>query len=144
MDELNNRYQNFTMLISSIYRNIMRIKDKEMSAIGLKGVHVTCLFYLYTYGEKTAAQLCKISGEDKAAISRSVDFLITEGYICAGSKNYRCPLALTPKGEETARRINDRTNSFVTSASQSLNKQELMTFYKALIEIESNLRQSAE
>ena len=134
-------YQSFTLLISSIYRSIYKIKDKEMAALGLKGTHVTCLFYLHEYGSgQTAADLCKLSGEDKAAISRSIEYLVGSGYIEPGEGNYRRPLKLTPKGEETAKYISDRADEFVEYASSDLTSEERLVLYKALGKVEHKLR----
>ena len=138
-------YQNFTLLISSIYRSIYKIKDKEMAALGLKGTHVTCLFYLHEYGSgQTAADLCKLSGEDKAAISRSIECLVGSGYIEPGEGNYRRPLKLTSKGEETAKYISDKVDEFVEYASSDLTKEERLVLYKALGKVEHKLRSDIE
>ncbi|MCH5163408.1 MAG: winged helix-turn-helix transcriptional regulator [Clostridiales bacterium] len=138
-------YQSFTLLISSIYRSIYKIKDKEMSALGLKGTHLTCLFYLHEYGSgQTAADLCKLSGEDKAAISRSIEYLVGSGYIEPGEGNYRRPLKLTPKGEETARYISSKVDDFVAHASKDLTDEERLILYKALGKVESKLRLDLE
>ena len=106
---------------------------------------MTCLFYIYTYGGgKTATELCKLSGEDKAAISRAIEYLENCGYIQTSEKSYRRPLMLTEKGEEAAKIIADRVNSYVVSASGGLTSDEMKIFYKALSEIENNLRGYAE
>ena len=45
----------------------------EMTELGLKGTHVMCLFFLHHTPEGlTAAQLCQLCAEDKAAISRTI------------------------------------------------------------------------
>ena len=73
------RYETFTTLIGSISRSIRRIKSEEMAAFGLKGPHVSCLYYLSLNDGLTAAALCERCGEDKAAVSRSLDYLEKSG-----------------------------------------------------------------
>lgn len=140
MSEIKTRYQSFTLLISSIYRNIYKIKDREMAAFGLKGTHVTCLFYLYQCGGRTAAEICKESGEDKAAISRAVEFLKQGGYICANEANYRKPLMLTRKGKETASYIVGKIDDYFEKTRSELTSEEVATLYKALDVIDKNLK----
>lgn len=134
-------YRNFTLLISSVYRNINKIKVKEMAELGLRGTHVTCLFYLYAYGDGlTAAQLSALSGEDKAAISRSVCYLNKNGYIYFEGKNYRRPLFLTEKGKETATIVYNRVEEFVVNIDSGMTEKERLTLYKALEIVEKNLK----
>ena len=52
---MDSRFETFTLLITRISRSIKRIKAEEMAAFGLKGPHVSCLYYLYRCGPMTAA-----------------------------------------------------------------------------------------
>ena len=70
---MEDRFETFTVLIARISRSIRRLKAEEMERLGLKGPHVSCLYYLSLYDELTAAELCERCDEDKAAISRSID-----------------------------------------------------------------------
>ena len=110
------RFAAFTVLIAKINRNIRRIKTEEMAEFHLKGPHVACLYHLTTAGPLTAGELCDRCDEDKAAISRSLDFLEKEGYLVCDSsarKRYRSPLRLTEKGEATGRRIMEKIDRIV-------------------------------
>ena len=78
--DLEERFETFTVLIAKISRSIRRIKAEEMAEYDLKATHVKCLHYLYTVGELTAAELCERCEEDKAAISRSLEYLEAKGY----------------------------------------------------------------
>ena len=69
------RFETFTVLIAKISRSIRRIKAEEMSEFHLKGPHVSCLYYLTQLGPLTAGQLCDRCEEDKAAVSRSLEYL---------------------------------------------------------------------
>ena len=74
------RFEAFTVLIAKISRSIRRIKAEEMSEFHLKGPHVSCLYYLTQLGPLTAGQLCDRCEEDKAAVSRSLEYLEQNGY----------------------------------------------------------------
>ena len=99
------RFETFTVLIAKISRSIRRIKAEEMSEFHLKGPHVSCLYYLTQLGPLTAGQLCDRCEEDKAAVSRSLEYLEQNGYVTRPDKRYRSPLTLTEKGQETGRAI---------------------------------------
>ena len=69
---MNDRFETFTVLISSVSRSIRRIKTETMAEYNLKSPHVSCLYYLYKRPGMTAAELCELCEEDKAAASRSI------------------------------------------------------------------------
>ena len=79
------RFKNFTVLINNISRNIKRIKSEEMKDFDLKTPHVSCIYYLYIENNLTAKELTDICDEDKAQISRSIDYLENNGYIICES-----------------------------------------------------------
>lgn len=136
------RFETFTVLIAKISRCIRRIKAEEMAEFGLKGPHVSCLYYLYSFGALTASELCDRCDEDKAAISRSIEFLENEGYITCKStmqKRYRSPLELTEKGKNAGKIISRKINSIVAAASAGLSECERETMYAALSLISDNL-----
>ena len=136
------RFETFTVLIARISRSIKRIKAEEMAEFGLKGPHVSCLYYLSRCGEMTAAELCERCDEDKAAISRSLDDLEKNGYITCASgagKRYKSPLRLTEKGRAVGRAIGEKSTRIVDAASEGLSERERQTLYRALALISGNL-----
>lgn len=139
------RFETFTVQLAKIRRNIQRIKSEEMAEFGLKGPHVTCLYYLYKSPQAlTAKQLCDVCDEDKAAISRSIEFLESEGYIDVNSKTekrYKSPLALTSKGREIAKIVAEKIDNVVNLASEGLSSAKRKEFYDTLILISNNLQQ---
>lgn len=72
---MENRFKLFTVLTSKISRCIRKIKTEEMDEFNLKSTHVSCLYYLYEENSLTAKELCDVCDEDKAAISRSLDYI---------------------------------------------------------------------
>lgn len=93
------RFETFTVLINRISRDIRKIKNQEMADYHLRSAHVSCLYYVYSLGSVTSAELCEHCEEDKATISRAVDYLETNGFLLrdTGAKRYKSPLLLTDK-----------------------------------------------
>ena len=136
------RFEEFVTGITECYRYIQRIKAMEMTEFGLKGTHVMCLYYLRRNpAGLTAAQLCGLCAEDKAAISRTVSELRSRGYITTLSeKAYRAMLTLTAAGQELARKFDHLIEGWVSTGGDGLTDEERVDFYKSLSAIAENLR----
>ena len=139
------RFEIFTGAISQIYRCIQKLKAAEMTEMGLKGGHVSCLFQLNHHPEGlTAAELCALCDEDKAAVSRTVADLEERGLVAcrsAAERRYRSPLTLTEAGREAAAQVDRRIRRIVDEAGQSLTDPQREEFYRALLLISANLQQ---
>ena len=136
------RFQTFTVLIAKISRNIKKIKNREMAEYGLRSVHVTCLYYLYSAESLTATELCELCEEDKATISRGLEFLEAEGYIVCDAKQqkrYKSPLTLTARGKEVGKKIADKINLVLDEICVDLSETEREEFYRCLSVISDNL-----
>lgn len=142
------RFQAFVTGITVCYKYIQRIKSAEMTELGLKGTQVMCLFYLHHAPEGlTAAQLCQLCAEDKAAISRTLAQLQSQGYLesgQSGGKKYRMRLILTPAGVQIARQVDSLIEDWVGIGGDGLTEEERAHFYYALERISSNLRDKME
>ena len=136
------RFETFTVLINRISRNIRKIKNQEMAEYNLRSAHVSCLYYLYTNQGATATDLCERCEEDKATISRALDYLETSGYLTCESKStkrYKSPLILTPKGNAVGKKIADKISSVLDTISDSLTEEERVAFYRSLSIISESL-----
>lgn len=137
-----NRFQAFVSGITICYKYIQKIKTMEMTEFGLKGTHVMCVFYMkHSESEITAAQLCQLCAEDKAAISRTLVTLQEKGYVETGEKKYRAQLHLTEKGRLLANQIDELIMQWVDRGGDGLSEEERNSFYYALDLISSNLRE---
>ena len=139
---MENRFETFTVLINRISRNIRKIKNQEMAEYGLRSAHVSCLYYLYTGKGLTATDLCECCEEDKATISRALEFLEEEGYLSCESKTakrYKSPLSLTEKGEQIAGLIAAKINWVLEEVSTGLTEEERLAFYRSLTIISDSL-----
>ena len=144
MDE---RFYIFTNHINSINRNIRRIKNIEMMEYDLKSPHVSCIYYLYKNKSLSIKELTKLCDIDKAAISRTLDFLVNNDFIKiddSENKSYKNNLFLTNKGVEVGKYISDKIDNILNIASKGLTEKEREILYKALDLIDNNLKNIVE
>ena len=136
------RFETFTVLIAKISRNIRRIKNQEMAEYGLRSAHISCLYQLYSAGFLTATELCERCEEDKATISRALDYLEENNYITCESKlakRYKSPLSLTEKGKDVGKKIADKINYVLDEICIGLTEKERIEFYRCLNIISNSL-----
>jgi DNA-binding MarR family transcriptional regulator len=137
------RFQTFTILIARLNRCIRKIKTEEMAELDLKSPHVSCLYYLYKAQSLTSKELCDMCEEDKANVSRSIEFLEQNGYIVARSrteKRYKSPLVLTEKGRVTGEHIVRKIDAILDSVSEGVPEEHRMIMYRSLSVICDNLQ----
>ena len=136
------RYETFTVLINRISRNIRKIKNQEMAEYNLRSVHISCLYHLYLSDGLTATELCERCEEDKATISRGLDYLERGGYLVCAAKNqkrYKSPLTLTEKGAEVGKKIAHKIDEVLAQISDGLTEEQRMEFYRSLAIISDSL-----
>ena len=135
------RFETFTVLINRISRDIRKIKNQEMADYHLRSAHVSCLYYVYSLESVTSAELCEHCEEDKATISRAVDYLETNGFLLrgTGAKRYKSPLHLTEKGRAVGEQIAERIRSILDAVSHTLTEEERAAFYRSLSAISRSL-----
>lgn len=139
---MNEKYETFTRLLTSIIKGMQKIRTEEMASLGLKSSHFSCLYYLYQKKSLTAKELCDISDEDKANVSRAVKYLEENGYVTCYSrtlKRYQCPIRLTEKGREIGRQICERLDHVTEILGKGLSDEERAVLHKALGVIDGNL-----
>lgn len=141
------RFETFTVLINRINRNIRKIKNQEMAEYNLRSSHISCLYYLYIFDTLTATDLCERCEEDKATISRAVDYLESNGYLTCetkSSKRYKSPLVLTSRGMDVGKKIADKINSVLKETSSGLTDDERADFYRCLSAISESIEKIAK
>lgn len=143
------RFGTFATTIASIYRSIQKIKSLEMKTLDLKGTHVMCLYFLGKEPEGlTASQLCRLCGEDKAAISRTVADLTRKSYVrnmdsvpsSPSKRAYRTRIVLTDKGVSSIAYINERVNHVLDMVGPDLDENQRNDFYRTLTQISDHLK----
>lgn len=135
VEKVKERFETFSVLINRISRNLRKIKNQEMAEYNLRSSHVSCLYYLYSAEGLTATELCERCEEDKATISRSIDYLETNGYLTCeskSSKRYKSPLILTEKGKAAAKAIVEKVSLVLGELNDGLTEAERVIFYRCL------------
>lgn len=141
------RFETFTVLLNRINRNIRKIKNEEMANYELISPHISCLYYLYIFEELTSKDLCERCEEDKATISRSLDYLEKNNYIICKSDNkkrYNAPFELTERGMRAGKRIADKIAAVLDEISTGISEQDRAVFYRSLNIISENIEKVAK
>ena len=136
------RFETFTVLINRISRNIRKIKIQEMADYNLRSAHVSCLYYLYSSRGLSSTELCERCEEDKATISRALDYLEKNGYLSCESRNtrrYKNPLLLTETGIEVGKKIAEKIDGVLEAINDGLTDEERLAFYRSLSIISDSL-----
>ena len=141
------RFETFTVLLNRINRNIRKIKNEEMARYELRSPHISCLYYLYISEELTSKELCEHCEEDKATISRSLDFLEKNEYLickCESKKRYNAPFVLTEKGKRAGKRIAEKIDAVLEEISAGISDKDREIFYRSLDVISKNIEKVAK
>ena len=138
------RFSSFTYLISSLSRSIRKIKTEEVLEYDLKSPHVSCLYYINNAGKITAKELCEACGDDKGAISRSLEYLEEKGLVKSDvldGKKYKAQIFLTEKGKQVASQLDHKIDEALIAAGEGLDDEDRAVMYRALELIDANLKQ---
>lgn len=141
------RFETFTVLLNRINRNIRKIKNEEMANYDLRSPHISCLYYLYAFGEMTSKDLCERCEEDKATTSRSLEYLENNAYLVCksnGKKRYNAPFVLTEKGMCAGKFIAEKIASVLDEISCGISDEERAIFYRSLSIISENIDKVAK
>lgn len=90
----------------------------------------------------TASELCEHCEEDKATVSRAVDYLEKNGYLSCETRNgkrYKSLLLLTEKGKEAGNHMTVKLEKVLAESNSGITMEELSAFYKSLSRISDNL-----
>ena len=131
------RFEEFSALISSVYSNIQKLKTRYTTQFGLKAVHVFWLYLLRTHPEgMSASELAAASQSNRSLVSREIDELFDKGIIFTqenGSKRrYGWKLLLTEKGKQLADLIAAIAADVQKTVSRDISEDNLNTFYQTL------------
>lgn len=141
------RFQRFTSLISSIGRSIYRMKTEAMAKYDLKSSHLSCIYYLKAGVARTAAQLARLSEEDKANISRTLKELEARGFITrelGASGRPKRTITLTSEGGEVGEFLVRHIENIIEIVSGDIPSCEREVMYQALSSIDERLRSLCE
>ena len=131
------RFEEFSSLISSVYSNIQKLKARYTTQFGLKAVHVLWLYLLRTHPEgMSASELAAAAQSNRSLVSREIDELFDKGIIFTqenGSKRrYGWKLMLTDKGRQLADLIAAIAADIQKTVNRDISEEDLITFYRTL------------
>ena len=142
------RFEQFSSLISGIYRDIQKIKTKWTAPLGMKAVHIFWVYLLKNHPDGlTASELSRHSQSNRSLVSREIQELIDLGYVQAqDSKNrrYGQKLTLTQTGWQAAQRISEASLEIQIQVSAGIPKEDLIVLYRTLGILMENFHRMAE
>ena len=142
MDE---RFLNFTMSVTRAYKAIKQIKKHKSNSLGIKGVHIMCMYFLAANPDGlTVTELSELCCEDKAAISRTTENLVQLGYVTDRTteppkRKWRHKLYLTETGIELEHTIDRMISELINNLDYSFTAKEMETFYKVFVTLTERL-----
>ena len=143
------RFEEFSSLISCVHGNIQKLKARYTTQLGLKAVHVCWLYLLRTHPEgMSASELASAVQSNRSLISREIDALFDKGIIYTqgngGKRRYGWKLMLTDKGKQLADVISAVITDTQNAVSRDISEEDLATFYRTLRILSNSFEQLAK
>lgn len=131
------RFEQFSSLISGIYRDIQKLKTKWTEPLGMKSVHIFWVYLLKNHPEGlSASELSRHSQSNRSLVSREIQELINLGYVYAEKtpkqRRYGQKLRLTESGLTVAQRISDASLEIQNAVNTGIPEDDLITLYRTL------------
>ena len=131
------RFEQFSALISGIYRDIQKLKTKWTEPLGMKSVHIFWVYLLKNHPEGlSASELSRHSQSNRSLVSREIQELINLGYVYAEEtpkqRRYGQKLRLTESGLTVAQRISDASLEIQHVVNAGIPEDDLITLYRTL------------
>lgn len=143
------RFEEFSSLISCVHGNIQKLKARYTTQLGLKAVHVCWLYLLRTHPEgMSASELAAAVQSNRSLISREIDVLFDKGIIYTqgngGKRRYGWKLMLTDRGKQLADVISAVITDTQNAVSRDISEEDLITFYRTLRILANSFEQLAK
>lgn len=131
------RFEQFSALISGIYWDIQKLKAKWTAPLGMKAVHIFWVYLLKNHPDGlSASELSRYSQSNRSLISREIKELMEMGYVSADpasrQRRYGQKLKLTHAGEEVAKRISEASLDIQNQVNSGIPEEDLITLYRTL------------
>ena len=143
------RYEQFSSLISGIYRDIQKLKAKWTEPLGLKSVHIFWVYLLKNNPEGlTASELSRHIQSNRSLVSREIHELIDLGYVKVGAlsqnRRYGQKLTLTASGFGVASKISEASLEIQNKVNAGIPEADLVVLYRTLSTLMENFHRLAE
>ena len=131
------RFEEFSSLISRIHGSTQKLKARYTTPLGLKAVHVFWIYLLRAHPEGlSASELAAAVRSNRSLISREIDDLFAKGVIFTRTngdkRRYGWKLMLTAKGIQLADLISAIVEDIQSTVSRDISEEDLLTFYRTL------------
>ena len=143
------RFEQFSSLISGIYRDIQKIKTKWTAPLGMKAVHIFWVYLLKNHPDGlTASELSRHSQSNRSLVSREIQELMDLGYVQAEKnthhRRYGQKLTLTHSGLEIAQRISEVSLDIQNQVNAGIPEEDLIVLYRTLSILLENFHRLTE
>ena len=143
------RFEQFSSLISGIYRDIQKLKTKWTEPLGMKSVHIFWVYLLKNHPEGlTASELSRHSQSNRSLVSREIQELMDLGYVQAESgsrtRRYAQKLILTEAGQKAASQISEVSLSIQNEVNAGIPEEDLRILSRTLGILMENFHRLAE
>lgn len=137
---MKDRYLRFTGLLIDITRKINRATAEALSVFGAKRSYAYPVYLIYKNGPLTAARLCRLCGEDKANVSRTLKSL-EEDFLVVKERHgqSRVRFMLTEDGIKLGKYLCDRVSDAVDAVASGISEEDLEAMYRSLEMMNDNL-----
>ncbi len=136
------RFKKFTLLVDGIHKSVHNLKVTIAPGLGVKGVHVLWIYELLKNPDGlTAAELASESRINRSLVSREIEALVKDGYVCPerdDGTRYNGKLSLTEKGISLAEKISNEVMAIQNAADDGISEEELISFYSTLEKLNNN------
>lgn len=143
------RFEQFSSLISGIYRDIQKLKTKWTEPLGMKAVHIFWVYLLKNHPEGlTASELSRHSQSNRSLVSREIQELIDLGYVkpekTVRQRRYGQKLILTDTGKEIAVKISEASLDIQNKVNAGIPEEDLQVLYRTLAILMENFHKLTE
>jgi len=143
------RFEQFSSLISGIYRDIQKLKTKWTEPLGMKSVHIFWVYLLKNHPEGlTASELSRYSQSNRSLVSREIQELIDLGYVQVNKqpsgRRYGQKMHLTESGLQIANFISQTSLAIQNEVSADIPQEDLVVMYRTLGILMSNFHRLTE
>ncbi len=137
------RFEEFTYVVSKIYRSIQKIKLDELQKYGLKGSHMS---YIYCLGNNedglSFKEISELSVDNKGLVSRNLSYLLEKNIIVKNvdaNKVYKGKFYLSKLGNEIFDNISRTTTELCKEVYLDKSESKIEEFYDNLNQISNTL-----
>lgn len=142
------RFEQFNSLVSGIYRDIQKLKNKWADPLGMKSVHIFWVYLLKKHPEGlTASELSRYNQSNRSLISREIQELIDLGYVVQegkNSRNYGKKFNLTQSGHKVAEQISGAALMIQNQVNSGIPEADLIIFYRTFEILMNNFHRITE